>query len=213
MSAELLELERRISTELRLPRLSVPVRIYLFQERNRYLSFVREKAPTLEAWAERRRALFLLRDGLPHIFLYCTADVRKDLRHEFTHALLNTTTQHLPSWLDEGLAVYYEAAAGQISYRALLRGQVLRGTAPSLYVLEGRTSDFQMGMVDYATAWSWVDFFLHGPSPVRAAFHEYLGGLQKGARSPRLLERLEEAVKDPDAAWRVHVERLLMSER
>ncbi len=126
----LLALENKITTELQLPRLSEPVRFYLFQDKSRYLRFLRQHFPDLTGSAERRRAMFLLRGGMPHVFAYRTADLQRDLRHEFTHALLNTSLHRLPLWIDEGLAVFYETLGGtgeQPAYLSLLLGQLPRG--------------------------------------------------------------------------------------
>src|SRR5262249_32296717 len=110
--SELLTLEQQIATELKLPRVSIPIRLYIFQDRARYLGFLQQHFPSLKQSGEKRRAMFLLRNGTPHIFAYRGGDLLRDLRHEFTHALLNTSVTGLPIWLDEGLAVFFETPNG-----------------------------------------------------------------------------------------------------
>jgi len=214
LSLELLELEKTISTELHLPRLAVPVRVYLFQGRSRYEQFLQQTFPNLAGSAQRRRALFLLHDGAPYVVAYRTPELEKDLRHEFTHALLNTTLHDLPVWIDEGLAVFYEAPGepgGQPFYRALLRSQLSYGRVPRQEELESLTTDLQMEGLDYAAAWSWMQFCLHGPLQARNALLDYLGDLQRTDPGERLPARLKAVIQDPEAAWRVYLERLLAS--
>ncbi len=60
-----------------------------------------------------RRAFFVEGDTQLDIYAYWGDRVAEDLRHEVTHGYLHTMVPHLPLWVDEGLAEYFEVPRGQ----------------------------------------------------------------------------------------------------
>ena len=60
-----------------------------------------------------RRAFFVESDTRLAIYAYWGDRVAEDLRHEVTHGYLHTMVPHLPLWMDEGLAEYFEVPRGQ----------------------------------------------------------------------------------------------------
>jgi len=211
ISAELLALERRITAELKLPRLAVPVRVYPFQTKARYLSYLQQHFPALHRSASGRRAIFLLRDGAPHIFVHNSADLRGDIRHEFTHALLNTSVRGLPLWLDEGLAEFYGAPDGsgyQAAHANLVRSRIRQGGTMGLARLESLTDHQQMGKLEYATAWSWAHFLLRGPAEVRNVVPAYLTTLRSDSPGEQIQTRVFQCVQNPYQSWRSHLDKL-----
>lgn len=210
LSAELLGLERRITTEMKLPRLTVPVRAYLFQSKTRYLNYIQQNFPTLHRSASTRKAIFLLRDGAPHIFVFNTATLRGDIRHEFTHALLNTSVQGVPLWLDEGLAEFYGAPDGsgyQARHANLVRSRFQQGGNVGLARLESLTDHQQMGTPEYAAAWSWTHFMMRGPAEVNSLIPTYLASLRSDTPTEQIQTRLYQCLQDPYRSWRSHIER------
>jgi hypothetical protein len=213
-ASELLTLEQHITAELKLPRLSVPIRLYLFQERTRYLRFLEEYFPSLREAAASRRAMFLLRANRPFVFAYRTGDFRRDLRHEFAHALLGTSVTNLPLWLDEGLAVFFESPDGtQPAHLAFISNLLRDGEIPNLAQLEAATDFQRLGSREYALAWSWVHLLLRGPNEAREVLRQYLVDLQKGDAKKPLTERLERRFPDLYGNWIDHLEGLQARKR
>jgi len=66
-----------------------------------------------------------------------TPGLRKTLYHEYTHAVVRNLTRHCPTWLNEGLAQYFEGRDINADQRNLLRQIVQTGNLPPLSSLEG----------------------------------------------------------------------------
>jgi hypothetical protein len=60
----------------------------------------------------RRRAFFVETDTRLSVYAYWGDRVAEDLRHEVVHGYLHAVVPHLPLWLDEGLAEYFEVPRG-----------------------------------------------------------------------------------------------------
>ncbi|MEX0587111.1 MAG: DUF1570 domain-containing protein, partial [Pirellulales bacterium] len=85
------------------------VHLSLFANRKRYTTFV-----SLETGdARRQRGVFINRDGQSQVYSFQQDQLAATLRHESTHALLHSALPYVPLWLDEGLASYFEASAGE----------------------------------------------------------------------------------------------------
>jgi hypothetical protein len=153
LDAELKALRQRMQTDLRVSPPESEVRVYVFATRVRYESFVRAYIPTLSARDVARHGVYLLRKGVPHIFLLdseakkgtgpiCRAgpsgashpgapgdlssfSFAESLRHELVHVTLNAVCPNLPIWLDEGLATYYESS-DNAAWRTDLAARVVR---------------------------------------------------------------------------------------
>jgi hypothetical protein len=138
-----------------------------------------------------------------NVFTRWGEEVVVDLRHEVTHGCLHASLKGLPLWLDEGLAEYYEVpstAAGWNNGHAInLAARHAAGDwRPHLERLESLDRPGDMQQADYAEAWAWTYWMLHGSPEVRAVLGEYLREAQSGMPaipiSARLAVRLE---RDP----------------
>ena len=80
----------------------------LFDTAQRYQTFMDQEFPRFP----HRRAFFVESDTRLTIYAYWGDRVAEDLRHEVTHGYLHTMVAHLPLWMDEGLAEYFEVPRG-----------------------------------------------------------------------------------------------------
>lgn len=215
LSTELMSLNRQMSKDLGIAGLSTSVRIYLFRNPNEYSACVRRFLPRLSSGGEMRRSLFLLRDGAPHIFVLASSELTQDLRHEFCHAVLNTTTRGLPAWLDEGLAEYYEAGGEgfhQANFSLLCRF-LTGGISLDLDYLRNLGEVHQLGALEHALAWSWAHFLLQGPAEGRTILKEYLDDLCVRFDGVSVPERMNNKWTDPQGLWLNHMRTLWKQHR
>ena len=91
-----------------------PVEIYVLDDRNSFIHFLKFYYPELPP----RRAFFLAQGSQRVVYTYASPRLEEDLRHEATHALLRGSFGDLPLWLDEGLAEYFETDLTQPGRRA-----------------------------------------------------------------------------------------------
>jgi tetratricopeptide (TPR) repeat protein len=66
-----------------------------------------------------------------------TPALRRILFHEYTHAVVRAITPRCPTWLNEGLAQYFEGSQIDAQQQEMLKKLVLAGKIPSLTNLEG----------------------------------------------------------------------------
>ncbi|HEX9113691.1 MAG TPA: tetratricopeptide repeat protein [Nitrospirota bacterium] len=66
-----------------------------------------------------------------------TPGLRRILYHEYTHAVVRTLTPRCPTWLNEGLAQYFEGREVDSRQWSALRRSAREGRLPSLSSLEG----------------------------------------------------------------------------
>ncbi len=66
-----------------------------------------------------------------------TPGLKRLLFHEYTHAVVRAITPRCPTWLNEGLAQYFEGRQIDARQRELLRNIAQAGKLPSLANLEG----------------------------------------------------------------------------
>lgn len=66
-----------------------------------------------------------------------TPGLRSVLYHEYTHAVVRSITPRVPTWLNEGLAQYFEGRQVNPSHLAMLKRTAQLGKLPSLVYLEG----------------------------------------------------------------------------
>jgi hypothetical protein len=135
--------------------------------------------------------------------------VAEDLRHEVVHGYLHSVVPHLPLWLDEGLAEYFEVPRGlsglnrphveQLSARATGPWQ------PNIKALEQLRSAGEMSQSAYAESWAWVHYLLETSPQNQQLLRNHLQALIKStphaplsdelaASDPRCVERLAEHV-------------------
>ncbi len=76
--------------------------------------------------------------------------LRRLLYHEYTHAAVRAITPRCPTWLNEGLAQYFESKEIGAHQRDILRRIAAEGKLPTLTVLEGSFLGLGGGQAAYA---------------------------------------------------------------
>ena len=150
-----------------------------------------------------RRAYFLGTPKKLAVYTFWGDRIQEDLRHEFTHGILHSSLKHVPLWLDEGLAEYFEVVGpkpGGINteYADRLAAAVSNGWRPDLARLEELEHVADMQRVDYEQAWAWVHFLLHGHPRGPEVLRGYLGALGNRPFAGSLGERIGAAIPDAD---------------
>jgi hypothetical protein len=134
--------------------------VYLFANADGLKDFMRARHPDFPD----RRAFFVETDTRLEVYAYWGDRVAEDMRHEVAHGYLHSMVPHLPLWLDEGLAEYFEVPRGDrgLNQRHVheLTAAQSTGWQPNLRRLEDLRSAGQMTQLDYAEAWLWVHFML-----------------------------------------------------
>ncbi len=162
---ELHDLRREVRDVLQLPEQRRPVVVYLFQDEQRYTRYMRATHPNLPS----RRAFFIGTSSQLSVYAYWGEQVREDLRHEYTHGLLHASLDHVPLWLDEGLAEFFEVqreSPNRINqeHAAGLAEMLVHGWQPNLRRMEQLDDVSQMQRADYQEAWAWTHFLLNDVS-------------------------------------------------
>src|SRR5262245_49392296 len=138
-----------------------PVEIYVLNDRNAYMHFLKFYYPELPP----RRAFFLAQGDRRVVYTYMSDRLEEDLRHEATHALVRGCYGDLPLWLDEGIAEYFEVTADTIDadheHLAMLSRDIDAGWTPDLRRLESLTDIHQFTPRDYREAWAWIHLMLN----------------------------------------------------
>ena len=93
---ELDKLRTELATILQLPMAQERIDIYLFAEKSTYESYLQHYFPGTVA----RRAMFIKSNSPGNVFAFKSDQFAMDLRHETTHALLNSMLPTVPLWMD-----------------------------------------------------------------------------------------------------------------
>ncbi len=208
---ELNGLRDQVTQELKLPPGNTLVKVYLFEQRDRYEQFMHRNYPNLPM----RRAFFVaqprFRGGAEDLLVYTYVGdrVQQDLRHELTHALLHSVLTAVPLWLDEGLAEFFETPPGNAGmnpdHLKLLRAENAR---PDLARLEGLTEVKDMKPAEYREAWAWVHLMLRGRPEAKRVLLTYLRELRTNPQPGPLRTRLVALWPRPEEALAEHLTRL-----
>jgi tetratricopeptide (TPR) repeat protein len=83
-----------------------------------------------------------------------TPGLRRLLYHEYTHAVVRAITPRCPTWLNEGLAQYFEGREADARQREALKRTSEAGKLPSLSNLEGSFMGLASGQAAYAYLFS-----------------------------------------------------------
>jgi hypothetical protein len=207
---ELAQLRDQVYKELLLPPGTAVVQVYLFETKERYDRFMKERYPDLPS----RRAFFVAQpraiggaeDLL--VYTYTSGRIRQDLRHELTHALLHSVVKDVPLWLDEGLAEYFELPPGAAGVNFQHVDHLRQGGGPfrpDLARLEGLTEVRQMTPAEYREAWAWVHWMLRGSPESRRVLIGYLHELRNSPEAGRLRPRLLAVLPNADDVVVAHV--------
>lgn len=198
------ELQQDVSTTLGIPAPQEPIHLFLFSRKNIYQAYLKQYFPSVPY----RRALFIKRRGPGMVFAYANRELETDVRHESTHAVLHASLTHVPLWLDEGLAEYFEVPRDKRAYEnphlGTLKREIFFGKVARIETLEKVESLEQMGTAQYRQAWGWIHFMLHGPAPARNELVRYLSDVQNAVPTGQLSERLHRAVPNLERAFIDH---------
>lgn len=180
------------------------VHIVLFQTQAEYRRYMLNYFPQLP----ERRALYIQDRGPGMLFTHWHRDIAIDLRHEVTHALLNQTGHHLPLWLDEGLAEYYEVKADgrfqDCDYLSSVASRARLGLVPSLEKLEALVVQPTFDETNYRDSWAWVHFMLHRSQATRKLLVGYIHGVRSGAEQLKLSRQLKAMLPDLEKEFQAH---------
>lgn len=204
LAEELLQLSQRLQTELAIPLRIERIRLYLFHDRELFETFLLHNMPQLTPRDINRQGLFFLHGNTPVIVAMVGPELPRTLRHEFVHAVLNPSIPQLPLWIDEGLAMYYEVPDGsgwQERLAEYLEQTARTGWQPHLARLESLTRMQQMGLAEYAEAWSWTFLLLRAGPEYRELLRTYLADLRRGGKPRPLSERWAGLSSSPEKSW------------
>lgn len=179
---ELASFPEQVSRALQLPISDRPIHIYLFKDRVSYETYLHREfkdIPSLRALFIKRPGTGIQKQDTLQVLAFWGDRIQDDLRHELTHATLHAYLHHLPLWLDEGLAMYFEvglAAQGKHQRAfAALEPQLKNGTwKHDLERLESLKEVSNMGLADYYEAWAWVYYWMHSDPSYRTQLQSYL---------------------------------------
>jgi hypothetical protein len=196
---ELQQMRRDVYNELLIPEQDRRVVVYLFTDEARYAGYMKSTYPDLPP----RRAFFIGSPAELAVYAFWGDQVRVDLRHEYTHGLLHASLKHVPLWLDEGIAEYFEVPdAGpqriNVEHAQRLTTAVQNGWRPDLRRLEAIESVNQMHRLDYQEAWAWVHFLMHESPETRSLLLGYIETLQSGSEPGSLARIVEQNLPHAD---------------
>jgi hypothetical protein len=215
---ELAQLRDHAQRELLLPPSTEEVRVYLFETQERYRRYMQSRYPELP----ERRAFFIANPsglgtgGKELVVLTYWGDgerIRQDLRHELTHALLNSVIKDVPIWLDEALAEFFELPPEKrgVNSTHVLRMQAERAAGtyrPDLARLERMKKVDEMTPAEYREAWAWAHLMLNSTPEAKRVLLSYLQQL-RGSRHPGPLRpQLAKVFPSPEEALVRHLARL-----
>lgn len=202
---ELRTLRHQVSRRLELPVTEEPIHVYLFQSERRYRAFLKQHFPDFPA----RRAFFVETDTRLEVYAHWGNRVAEDLRHEVCHGYLHAAVGHLPLWLDEGLAEYFEVSPTRKGLNRphvrQLKERLTGGWRPDLARLESLDAPDAMRQIDYAESWAWVHLMLETTGPRRGALLTYLQSLLRRQRGDVLSTTLGELSFDPQRDLAEHI--------
>lgn len=207
---DLAALRGDIAQKLDIPVSDEPIHIFLFDKHSKYSSYIAKHYPDLAD----RRAFFVESDTRLTVYAHWGERVAEDLRHEVAHGYLHAVIPHLPLWLDEGLAEYFETPRGwngrnESHIELLARLERSSKWQPDLPRLERLAAWHEMRQEDYAEAWLWVHFLIETSRERRALLQSYLAALRAAGPSAPLSQSLASAEPEAASSVRDHLQRLL----
>jgi hypothetical protein len=198
-----------VSSKLRVPISDEPIHIYLFPTAEKLDTFMRVNYPTMP----ERRAFFVESDTRLSVYAYWGDRVAEDLRHEVAHGYLHAAIPHLPLWLDEGLAEYFEVPRGlngmNRPHLEQLADALSRRWRPDLQRLEKLQSTADMSQSEYAEAWAWVYFLLESSPERQSILYSYVQTLNK-SQTP---EPISDCLRRTDPAYLEQMAEFLQVQR
>ncbi|MEZ6045793.1 MAG: DUF1570 domain-containing protein [Planctomycetaceae bacterium] len=179
--------------------------LYLFQNRRNFTEYVSQRIPE----GASRQALYVKGEDRSRIYIFNHSDVRDDIRHECTHAIIHQSLPYIPLWMDEGIAEYFEiehqARVSGNSHLADLRFAMFLRHKPNLRSLEQLGSLTEMSKSDYRDAWAWIHFLLHESEESRQLLLDYLKTIREGEPPGPFSVILYQAMPNADARFKQHI--------
>ncbi len=210
---DLVALRGDLNEELALPGTDEPIFVYLFEDADRFATFMAHHHPRFP----QRRAFFIKTDTRLEVYAQWGDRVAEDLRHETAHGYLHAAVPNVPLWLDEGLAEYYEVPRGQggVNHEHIepLAERLDAGWRPDLARLETLPPQIDLSLVDYAESWAWVHFLLTTHPRHRELLREHLRELRERGAAEPLSARLRRRLDDPEAALAAHLRAVAQAHR
>lgn len=180
------------------------IQINLFKSHRTYARHLASRAPA----GASRPACFVQGPDLGRVYVVHHEDWKTNVRHEVTHALLHQSLPFIPLWLDEGLAVYFEAPretrAQKHPYLSTVRWQVRFGWRPNLIDLESREDLSDMRMADYRQSWGWVEFLLHHSDESNQLLRRYLAEIESDTPPGPLSSYMKDSMPESGSAFVRH---------
>lgn len=179
ISRELKSLKTEIGHLVKVDSAKTPVELIIFRSHASYQKYLKDSLPD----ALQRRAIFYRRGDTFQIYSWAHRDLMKDLRHEYTHAILHQVLPYVPLWVDEGLAEYFEDRPGtrlKSSRFASVKWKARTGWQPSLTRLERIPSASQMSQQNYVDSWAWTAYLLNSSPQTFSTFRAYLNSIAIG---------------------------------
>lgn len=206
---ELQSISQDLEKLLKIPQQTSKIHIVLFSTEKEYRRYMQNYFPDVP----NRRAVFLQDRGPGMLFAYLHSDIETDLRHEVTHALLNSGPHPLPLWLDEGLAEYFENPPNLRfrgnKYAEQIGKQLDELSMQNIPQLESQKSIQDLSNADYRDSWAWVHFMIHRSPDTRLALIRFLEMNRNRQPSHLSLQRaLQHACPDLQAEFRHHFQQL-----
>lgn len=205
---DLEQLREQVYRELRLPPSNKEIFVYLFEDRASYEKFMKAKHPELPM----RRAFFVAQPrrlgGIEdlNVYTYWGDRLHQDLRHELTHAILHGVLKHVPIWLDEGLAEYFEVPANLQGINPNHLDSLRQpGTRYDLDRLEKLQEVHEMAPAEYRESWAWVHLMLRSTPQAKQALLSYLQELRTNPKPGPLRPRLATAFLSLETAVQGHI--------
>ncbi len=201
---ELHAVSRDVRQKLEIIPQPTKIHIVLFQSDAEYRRYMHNYFPNIPP----RRAIFIQDRGPGMLFTHWHSQVAADLRHEVSHALINTGNTQLPLWLDEGLAEYFENSPenrqhGGVYHRAI-RTMVQQGSLPELRLLESITKFESFSAEHYRDSWAWVHFLLHHSPDTHRLLVRYVEQVQAGEQPLALSRQLAHQFPNPAQELATH---------
>ena len=176
---EMKSLRKELHNVVNVETAKTPVELIIFESHASYQRYLKASLPD----ALQRRAIFYRRKDTFQIYSWSHRELIKDLRHEYTHALLHQALPFVPLWIDEGLAEYFEDRPGtrlKSSRFASVKWKTRTGWKPSLLGLERIPSANRMSQQDYLNSWAWVAYLLNDSPESFTTFRAYLHAISIG---------------------------------
>jgi len=206
---ELAAQRQHLAAKLELPLTDEPIDVYLFNEPESYHGFMAQHYPEFP----QRRAFFVESDTRLAVYAHWGDHVAEDLRHEVAHGYLHAAVSHLPLWLDEGLAEYFEVPRGQQGFNRphvelLVTKMENERWRPDLKRLERIASSGELTQSDYAEAWAWVHWLLETGPAHQQVLVETIRHLRDGAAERPISIAIAQLHVEPGETLAEHIRSL-----